>query len=100
MKGDIDKGKEDIDLSISLDPYNAWAYRNKGLYYLMTNNTKEAIRLLEQAVDMDPFVENLYLYLGRAYLTSGDKGKACASFIKSFERMELTKAELEKHCPQ
>ena len=46
LNKDLTKAKEDIDLSISLDPYNGWAYRNKGLYYLRTGNTEDAIRLL------------------------------------------------------
>jgi tetratricopeptide (TPR) repeat protein len=67
---------------------------------LITGNAVEAIRLLKHAEEMDPFVENLYLYLGKSYLASGDKKMACASFAKSFDRAELTKAEVIKYCPQ
>ena len=100
MIGEVEKAREDIDLSITLDPYNAWAYRNKGLYNLIKGNTAEAIRLLKRVEEMDPFVEYLYLYLGKAYYDAGDKRNACAAYGKSFERMELTKSELNKYCPQ
>ena len=84
MIGEVEKAREDIDLSITLDPYNAWAYRNKGLYNLMKGNTAEAIRLLKRVEEMDPFVEYLYLYLGKAYYDAGDKRNACAAYGKSF----------------
>ena len=72
----------DINKSIALDPYNAWAYRNKGIYYLLVEQPSEAIRLLEQSFEMDSSVEDIHYYLARAYSENGDAEKACEWWSK------------------
>jgi DNA-binding SARP family transcriptional activator len=44
-----------------------------------------AERLLKQSLDMDPFVDKIYYYLGLAYLNNGHPAQACDSFKKSEE---------------
>ena len=96
---DLEKAEQDINNSIGLDPYNAWAYRNKGILYLMRKDYKSAERLLKQALDMDPFVDKIYFYLGMAYLNLGDSGLACVAFKKSEERGDrMLTADLIKGC--
>jgi DNA-binding SARP family transcriptional activator len=51
--------------------------------YLMRKDYKSAERLLKQSLDMDPFVDKIYFYLGMAYLQNGNQGLACVSFKKS-----------------
>ena len=55
----MQKAKEDIDLSITLDPYNGWAYRNKGIYYLRSGQYDDALRLLKRAETSHSFIEKV-----------------------------------------
>ena len=89
LLNDMRRALEDINLSISLDPSNAWAYRNKGIYYLMNNNVDDAVRLLTQAEQMEPFVEKINYYLGLAYQQKGELKKASEYFDKSSALNEL-----------
>lgn len=68
---------EDINNSIASDPYNGWAYRNKGMYFMANEDYVSAIRLLQQAIALEPFVESGYTLLAEAYFKSGDLKKAC-----------------------
>jgi tetratricopeptide (TPR) repeat protein len=88
MLGDIEGGREDIDRSIQIDPYNGWSYRNKGIYFVKKNQLQDAIRLLERAEKMDSFIENVYSYLAEVYANTGQQEKACAALVKSIERKE------------
>jgi tetratricopeptide (TPR) repeat protein len=94
----MEAAKEDIDMSISLDPYNGWAYRNKGIYYLKVGLLDDAIRSFRQAEDMDPFIERIYYYMGEAYLQQGNVGLACEYFEKALGRKELTENEFKQRC--
>jgi tetratricopeptide (TPR) repeat protein len=88
MTNKLDKARTDIDESISTDPYNAWAYRNKGIYYLMLHQYDDALRVLKQAESMDPFIDKVYIYLAEAYLQTKDFENACKAYEKSIERGE------------
>jgi tetratricopeptide (TPR) repeat protein len=96
MKNDLGNALVDIDQSISADPYNPWAYRNKGIYFFKITDYTSAARLLERAEKMDPSIEKLYFYLGHTYSALGDQPKACKSFGISVQRKELEK--LPKQC--
>jgi tetratricopeptide (TPR) repeat protein len=80
------------------DPDNGWAYRNKGLYFLLKGNTSEAIRLLEKAHSMDPFIERIDLYLGEAYLAAGDRAKGCLHLDESVKRGDLSLQSKSERC--
>jgi tetratricopeptide (TPR) repeat protein len=96
---ELEKAESDINESIGIDPYNAWAYRNKGILYLIRKDYKSAERLLKQSLDMDEFVDKIYFYLGMAYLNNGNEGLACASFKKSEERGDkMLTTDLIKGC--
>jgi len=88
MTNELEKAHADIDQSISLDPYNAWAYRNKGIYYLMTKQYDDALRVLKQAESMDPFIDKVYIYLAEVYLQVKDFDNACKAYKKSVENNE------------
>ena len=91
----MDKALADIDLSITLDPYNGWAYRNKGIYYLMQKRYEDAVRLLKRAESSDSFIEKIYYYLGDAYDKQHDKQRACDYYTKAVERMEMPMREFD-----
>jgi tetratricopeptide (TPR) repeat protein len=93
------EAENDINKSIGLDPYNGWAYRNKGLFYLLNKDFINSERLLKQAVEMDSFIDKIYFYLGTAYLKNGKQKLACESFSES-EKLgdKMVTAELIKQC--
>ena len=98
VTGDVEGGRKDIDQSIGTDPYNGWAYRNKGIYYLKTHQEKDAIRLFKQAEEMDPFIDRIYAYLGDAYAQAGDKAGACPYYVEAVTRGEMLADKLPAGC--
>jgi tetratricopeptide (TPR) repeat protein len=95
---ELDKALTDIDKSIGEDPYNAWAYRNKGIYYLRTNQSESALRVLTQALKIDTTVSKLYYYLGEAYFMNQDVQKGCSFFLKAEARGDLTEKAIPSKC--
>jgi tetratricopeptide (TPR) repeat protein len=95
----MDKARADIDLSITIDPYNGWAYRNKGIYYLMEQKYDDAIRLLKRAESSDSFIEKLNFFLGEAYDRQKDTKTACAYYAKAVDRMEMEAKDYKSKCP-
>lgn len=98
QKQDLKKAEADINESIAQDPYNGWAYRNKGIFYFLSGDYVSAERLLVQAEEMDPFIDKIHFYLGRAHLKANQLEKACAQFKLSEEAGDkmLTAEELKK----
>lgn len=88
MRGELQAAVDDINQSIASDPANAWAYRNKGIYYLKINDAQAAVRLLKQATEMDPFVDDVYAYLAEAYWLAGNIVEACKAYKESRDRKE------------
>lgn len=97
---DLDRALEDINASILRDPSNAWAYRNKGRYYLAKGEYRQAAKLLEDAASRTKFIDDLYSYLGEAYLELGEKQKACEAWQKGTAMKEKRSGDLmkEKGC--
>jgi tetratricopeptide (TPR) repeat protein len=87
-----------INESITADPYNGWAYRNKGIYYFSSGQFADALRLLRQAETIDPAIDDLYLWLARTLLETGDKDAACDYFRKAVKRGQILKKELPSPC--
>lgn len=87
-----------INQSIVLDPLNAWAYRNKGYYYLKTGHPDEAIRLLNRAVEDDPAVENGYAWLAEAYAEKGEHEMSCKALAQAVERKQVSRDEYNERC--
>jgi tetratricopeptide (TPR) repeat protein len=94
----MDKARADIDLSITIDPYNGWAYRNKGIYYLMEQKYNDAVRLLKRAESGDSFIEKIYFFLGQAYEKQHDRRTACEYYAKAVDRMEMDVKTYESKC--
>ncbi|MBT1712073.1 tetratricopeptide repeat protein [Fulvivirgaceae bacterium PWU5] len=98
MKGDLETGRAYIDASIIIDPYNGWAYRNKGIYYLLSGKPEEALRLFQRAEKADPFVEKIHYYLGEAHWLMGDRDAACKQFQLAAVQGELPDQSVRNYC--
>lgn len=98
LNNDLQKALADIDQSIGEDPYNPWAYRNKGIYYLKQNNAGAAIRLLERTEKMDANIDKINFYLGEAYFKNGDRKRACVYYEKALLNKEINEVSFRKWC--
>ncbi|XOV94553.1 MAG: tetratricopeptide repeat protein [Bacteroidota bacterium] len=92
----LELGLEDINRSILTNPMNAWAYRNKGIYHLRKGNYDVAIRLFEDALRREAFLDEIYSYLGEAFYANGDKEKACESWTTGIDQKEHRSGALAK----
>jgi tetratricopeptide (TPR) repeat protein len=99
LKKEYDNALSFIDNSIGIDPSNGWAYRNKGIYYYETGNIPEAIRLLRQAEAIDPLIDELYSWLGEAYLRAGEKTVGCDYLAKALAAGQTSMDEVKTRCP-
>lgn len=63
MMGRLPEALDDVNKSIVEDPRNAWAYRNKGIYYYLSGDHANAARLLERALELDSTVREAKRYL-------------------------------------
>lgn len=88
LRGEMELAREDIDKSITLDPENAWAYRNKARYYHLQGNEQEAIRLYEQALKKGTFIQKIHVFLADSYLAEGNTAKACELYAEGLARNE------------
>ena len=88
MLDDVEGGGKDIDRAIVSDPQNAWAYRNKGIYYFMNSEYADAIRNFETAFKIEEDLPLLDYYWGASLLNEGDKDSACEKLRKSVDRYE------------
>jgi tetratricopeptide (TPR) repeat protein len=97
--GKIEDGKKLIDNAIEADVKNAWAYRNLGVYYLLTNNYTKALENFEKSDKLDPSVELLNYYLGITQQSLGNTTKACQYWEVGQKLNEPKSIEmLAKHC--
>jgi tetratricopeptide (TPR) repeat protein len=82
MLDSLETGLEDINKSILQDPDNQWAYRNKAIYYIKSNEPDLAIPYLEDLQEKNELIEDRYYYLGVAYEMKGLLDKACEVWEK------------------
>ncbi len=81
-KNRFDKGIEDFELALKLDPDDAFIVAAIGKGAFLTGKFNLAISQYQAALAMEPVVPEFYYYLGRAYLSSGHLDDAEASFRK------------------
>jgi tetratricopeptide (TPR) repeat protein len=81
-KNTFDKGIEDFELALNLDPDDAFIVAAIGKGAFLTGKFDLAISQYQAALAMEPVVAEFYYYLGRAYLSSGHLDDAEASFRK------------------
>ena len=96
---ELDLAAKDINRSILLDPSNAWAYRNKGIYFLKSGDQEQAIRLFQEVIGRPEFVDEVYSFLGKAYLELDQLVRACESWQQGIEQQEAASQTLwELNC--
>lgn len=99
MKGDLEGGGKDVDRAIVSDPLNAWAYRNKGIYYYMSDKIEDAVRNFEQAAKLEDDMPFLDYYWGASLIKLDRMDEACGKLRKSVDRFENEGRELfTKNC--
>lgn len=88
-----------VEQSIRLNDQNAWAYRTLGIYQLKQRQTGQALTALRKAEQLDPSVDALYYYIGKAEAEAGRKEAACAAWARGVTAGDqLAKAEQQKQC--
>ena len=99
--GKLQDGKKLIDIVLEADANNAWAYRNLGVYYLLTKKFTQALENFEKSDKLDPSVELLNYYLGLTQQSLGNLSKACQYWTVGKKLNEQKSIEmLTKHCKQ
>jgi TolB-like protein/lipoprotein NlpI len=81
-KNRFNKGIEDFELALKLDPNDAFIVAAIGKGAVLTGKFDLAISQYQAALAMEPVVPEFYFYLGRAYLSSGQLDDAEATFRK------------------
>ena len=81
-KNNFKQGVEDFQRALELDPDDAFLVAAIGKGALLTGKFDLAISQYQTALAMEPIVPEFYLYLGRAYLSSGRLDDAEATFSK------------------
>jgi len=79
-KNRFNKGIEDFELALKLDPDDAFIVAAIGKGAFLTGKFDLAITQYKTALAMQPVVPEFYWFLGRAYLSSGRLDDAEASF--------------------
>lgn len=74
--GDFDSAQKLIAKADKIDPNNANILMQSGLVSISQNNAEDAIKSLEQAIELDPSLIEVELALGMQYLKAGDDSKA------------------------
>jgi TolB-like protein/Tfp pilus assembly protein PilF len=77
--GKIEKAIEEMEEAHRLDPMYVGRTRNLGMIYLTAHKYDDVIKLIEEALDVFSLQE-LYYYLGQAYLYKGLYDKALSVF--------------------
>jgi tetratricopeptide (TPR) repeat protein len=86
--GDLDNGAVDIFHAFEMNEKNSFAWRNIGVYYLMTDELDKALEHLLESERIDPNTDLINFYLSRAYSRMGDDDKAIFYTKKSTELKE------------
>ncbi len=83
-KHKFEKGVDDFQHALELDPDDAFLVAAIGKGALLTGKFDLAISQYQAALAMEPVVPEFYFFLGRAYLIAGRLDEAEASFRKLF----------------
>jgi len=78
----LERGIEDFDEAIRLDPQYAKAYNNRGLTYCDLGQFERGIEHYDEAIRLDPQHAEAYYNRGLTYSYLGKKSVAIADFEK------------------
>jgi tetratricopeptide (TPR) repeat protein len=99
-RNEFDLALADIDRSMTIDPYNGWAFRNKGILYFRKGDMARSERLLEQALLINENIDHVHYYLGMTYINQGKAKEGCGHVRLSEARDEgMVTAEDLRKCP-
>jgi tetratricopeptide (TPR) repeat protein len=82
-KHDFNRGIEDFEYALELEPDNAFMVAAIGKGAFVTGQFDLAITQFEKALTLEPLVPEFYWFLGMAYKSSGHLDKAEAAFRKT-----------------
>jgi tetratricopeptide (TPR) repeat protein len=85
MKGDLTKAQDFLKQAVDISPEDEVAAYNVGEVFFSNQQTEEAIRYFELAVQIKKDWPKPYLKLGYAYLNKGDYVKSIEYFSKFIE---------------
>jgi tetratricopeptide (TPR) repeat protein len=71
-KGEYDRAIADLDRVISLDPFNATAYFNRGITYIQKGESARAIQDFDSAITLNPNSANYYVNRSIAMFNTGN----------------------------
>ena len=83
--GNFDKAIKDFSKAIELDPKNAYAYNNRGLYKYHIQDKAGAIEDYNKAIELDPNNREAYFNKANYLFDLGNKSGACANWTKAGE---------------
>lgn len=81
IQGDLGRIMETYNRILEIDPQNAVAYYNLGVYYYNSEDYENAERFFKKAISINNHV-NSHLYLGFLYESRGETVKAIAEYRK------------------
>jgi choline-sulfatase len=92
---DLDQAEEAYKKAIELSPHYAYPLNGLATVLVRKNQTQKAIPFMEKALDLDPTFVEVYLNLGIAYHTLGQKEKA-KTLYKAFLKIAPDWMEKER----
>ena len=91
----VAEGGKDIDKAIVSNPQNAWAYRNKGIFYFMNDEFADAIRNFETSYKIEEDLPLIDYYWGASLI---EEGKKKTLVVKSSENLLIDLKIKEEYC--
>ena len=89
-QGDLDAAQKHLEAFVRLEEdagrHNGDAYYSLGALYLTRGRVKDAKRLFQQALDVDPSVANYNNAMGSAYLAETEPDLAISAYKKALEK--------------
>ncbi len=90
-KNKIAEAIERCQLGLSVDPNNATAAYNLGIYYVTMGNKKEAVRLWEMSIKNDPELADPYKSMAIYYLYDENDTNRARKFNDKYEKLSGNK---------
>ncbi len=89
-KGEHDRGMQDYDKAIKLDPRNAKAFNNRGVAYHKKGDYDRALKDLDESIKLDPAYANAFANRAHTYQKQGEHGRAVRDYDEAIARAQVT----------
>lgn len=93
-QGDLPAALGHYDRLVSIAPYNAMAWCNRGIARKALMADAEAITDLEKAIELDPTIDQAYVDLGLVLLRQGRKQEGCYALQQAHDLGDRSVEEL------